>query len=76
MLGAAPRETLIRQLSIFRLQGQVDAAHAALADAQNQTATAQKQLETLQNQVNAATAELTALQSQIREAKPPASASP
>jgi chromosome segregation ATPase len=59
-----------------RLQGQVDAARAALGDAQNQTAAAQKQLETLQNQINAAAAELNTLQSQIREAKPPASTTP
>jgi septal ring factor EnvC (AmiA/AmiB activator) len=53
----------------IRLQGQVDAARAALADAEKQTIGTQKQLEILQSQINSATAELNALQEQIRAAK-------
>jgi DNA repair exonuclease SbcCD ATPase subunit len=52
-----------------RLQGDVDAAHKALTDAQAQTASAQKQFEALQGQINSATAELNAIQAQIRAAK-------
>lgn len=59
-----------------RLQGDVDAARKALADAQAQTASTQKQLEALQGQVNSATAELNAIQAQIREAKPATGSSP
>ncbi len=59
-----------------RLQGDVDAARKALADAQAQTASAQKQLEALQGQINSATAELNAIQAQIRAAKPAMGSSP
>ncbi len=51
-----------------RLQAQVDASRAALADAQTQSAEAQKQLESLQSQINAATAELNGLQQQLHNA--------
>src|SRR5208282_5245510 len=54
------------------LQGQIDAARRALAQAQTETAAAQKQFETLQGQINAAAAELNALHAQIRAAKPEA----
>jgi len=53
-----------------RLQGEIDAARKAFADAQAQTASAQKQFEALQGQVNSATAELNAIQAQIRAARP------
>ncbi len=59
-----------------RLQGDVDAARKALAEAQGQAASAQKQFEALQGQINSATAELNALQAQIREAQPAAGSSP
>jgi chromosome segregation protein len=59
-----------------RLQGDVDAARKALAEAQGQAASAQKQFEALQGQINSATAELNALQAQIREARPAAESSP
>ncbi len=52
-----------------RVQGEVAAAQAALAQARDQTAAAQKQFEGLQNQINAATSELNALQDQIRAAR-------
>jgi chromosome segregation ATPase len=52
-----------------RVQGDLDAAHRALAQAQTETAAAQKQLETLQGQINAAGVELNALQAQIRATK-------
>jgi chromosome segregation ATPase len=53
-----------------RLQGDVDAGHKALADAQAQTDSARKELQALQGQINSATAELNAIQAQIRAAKP------
>jgi chromosome segregation ATPase len=53
-----------------RLQGDVDGARKALADAQAQTASTQKQLEALQGQINSASAELNAIEAQIRAAKP------
>ena len=59
-----------------RLQGDVDAARKALADAQAQAASAQRQFEALQGQINSATAELNALQAQIRAAKPATESSP
>jgi chromosome segregation ATPase len=55
-----------------RLEGEVDAAHRALTDAQNATAAAQKEFQNLQGQINAAAAELNAIQAQIRTAKPEA----
>ncbi|MBV8797116.1 MAG: hypothetical protein JO136_19445 [Hyphomicrobiales bacterium] len=62
-----------------RLQGDVDAARKALADAQAQAASAQKQFDALQAQINSASAELNAIQAQVRAAKPagsPPEASP
>ena len=59
-----------------RLQGDVDGARKALADAQAQAAFAQKQFEALQGQINSAAAELNALQAQIRAAKPATESSP
>jgi myosin heavy chain 6/7 len=59
-----------------RLQGDVDAGHKALADAQTQTVSAQKEFETLQGQINSAAAELNALQAQIRAAKSLTGSSP
>lgn len=59
-----------------RLQGQVDAARKALADAQAQTEAARREFQTLQGEIASATAELNALQAQIRAAKPPAGSPP
>src|SRR5271170_4814272 len=59
-----------------RLQGEVDAAHRALSEAQTATAAAQKEFQALQGQINAAAAELNALQAQIRAAKPEPSSTP
>ena len=53
-----------------RTQGEVDAAHRALAEAQTATAGAQKEFQALQAQINTAAAELNAIQAQIRAAKP------
>ena len=57
--GAAMLRKLLAEQT--RLQGEFDAAHRALAQAQTETAAAQKQFETLQGQINAAAAELNAL---------------
>jgi chromosome segregation ATPase len=59
-----------------RLQGEVDAARRALADAQAQTDAARREFQTLQGEIASATAELNALQAQIRAAKPPADSPP
>src|SRR6185437_5424684 len=59
-----------------RLQGEVDAARRALADAQAQTDAARREFQTLQREIASATAELNALQAQIRAAKPPADSPP
>jgi predicted nucleic acid-binding Zn-ribbon protein len=53
-----------------RLQGDVETARKALAEAQTATAAAQKEYQALQGQISAANAELNAIEAQIRAAKP------
>jgi predicted nucleic acid-binding Zn-ribbon protein len=53
-----------------RLQGDVETARKALAEAQTATAAAQKEYQALQGQINAANADLNAIEAQIRAAKP------